>query len=232
MYIDHYKAIRAHPLLRASTICYIFENNLGHEHDHAASLINRLSLFDNVAILLEDPAVVGFHTTPQSRLKADDRLHELVAHKALAFAPEIISINHDASVCGEHARDMLIEQMENMCEYTRRRPNGDGVRIVSSTFDENNVEMENRHDDLQRALSLLVYAANMFVARRLPVNYAAIRAKQGARILDTEIAAARAMFLPPVPPRLVHTAPPLPEQPAKRRRLDPDAYRDPPPLDF
>jgi len=174
----HYSALRQTTLLRQSTILYVLENNLGREHEWIINTLNRDSFFENFEVLQELDGIKGFRTTTDSKLRADDFLRECVSLDGLAFMKDIISVNDDPSRTGDAAKEMLIEQLEGMKEYTKPNPNGTTRRFITSIFSSEFVRIRGRKDDIQRALSMLIYAARMFVAKRLPVSYEGIQKKR------------------------------------------------------
>jgi hypothetical protein len=183
-FIAHYDAIRAVPLFKASTVIYVFENNLGHEHDHLKTIAESVArMRGNCYVLFEHAGVVGFHTTPQSRLAADDRMRELVEIGAVGFADKIICINRDPSKGADAMKRAFVCQMADMREYAEMQPNGEMRRVVTSLFSEDKIRIRGKHDDLQRAFALLLYAHNKFIYRRLPdVNYTLIQNLQANRL--------------------------------------------------
>ena len=59
---------------------------------------------------------------------------------------------------------------------------GEMRRVVTSLFSEDKIRIRGKHDDLQRAFALLLYAHNKFIYRRLPdVNYTLIKNLQANR---------------------------------------------------
>jgi hypothetical protein len=181
VFVAHHAAIRAHPLLNSATLCYIFENNLGHEHDHSKRVITHILRDTNAIVLNENTLVTGFHTTHKSRLHADDLLRDHVTMNGMCFAADIISVNPDPSCTGDAAKDMLITQIADMKEYVKQMPNGDHRRMVTSIFSEDMVRLRGKHDDLQRALAMLVLASRLFLTRKLPMDYSRINGMRANR---------------------------------------------------
>jgi hypothetical protein len=179
--MDHYDALRAHPLFRDSTICYVLENNLGHEHDHISYLVRNNNRISNATVLYENAEVAGFRTSAASKLRADDRLQEMITMEGVGFLSNFISVNPDPNKSGANARKELIAQIGNMRCYTNQLPNGESRRVITSLFDETFRRISGRHDDMQRALSMLLIVSNLFLTRRLPVNYTLIDALRGNR---------------------------------------------------
>lgn len=170
-FIDLYDRIRMYPMLKNSTILYIFENNLGKEHDHLTALIDRTSNINNVKVLYEHESVVGFHTGPGSKLPADDRLRSYVSTDGLRFAKNIISVDPASDPSGDDIIEKLIHQIEEMREFVRYKANGTHDRVVTSTHGIDRKRIRGNKDDLQRALSMLLIVAGMFYERKLKLNY-------------------------------------------------------------
>lgn len=183
--MEHYDAIRAVPAFRSSTICYIFENNLGKEHDHLTTIVTETAHMDNVTVLSEHLEVIGFHTSAPSRLRADDRLQDKISSGGVCFDANLISINPDLSRAGENAKATLLTQIADMREYTKALPNGKYQRVVTSLFSEDFVRIRGKQDDMQRALAMLLYAESMFRAGKLPVDYREIYALRENRRLSS-----------------------------------------------
>lgn len=157
-----------------STFLYIFENNLGKEHDHLRAIIYGVDrIRNNAYVLFENHDVVGFHTFAESKLKADDRLQDAISSNSLRFLDPIVSINENSSKAGDNAKDLLITQIANMKEFVKQNPNGSCTRIVTSIYSEDGTRLKQK-DDVQRALSNLILASTMFLTMRLPVDYAYI----------------------------------------------------------
>lgn len=175
----HYEAVRA--AFPTSTILYCFENNLGKEQDHLEYLVTHVARINNASVLSENPAVVGFHTLPKTRLQADDRLQDMVTMNGVCFAESLIGINPNPAKSAEHMRTKLIAQIGDMREYVKQTPKGDATRVVTSLFSEDYTRIRGKQDDLQRALSLLLWASSKFLTRRLPVDYNTIIGLQAKR---------------------------------------------------
>lgn len=185
-FIRHYEALRANPLTRSATICYIMENNLGKEAEWFKFMITKLCRFDNATVLFERREVTGFRTTADSKLIADDKLQSIVMMEGLSFTEEIISVNPDETRTAADARNMLIQQLADMREYTKKKENGTERRYITSLFAEDGTQIRGKHDDIQRALSMLIDVSQRFYARTLPVDYDVINLLQGRRRVTHE----------------------------------------------
>jgi len=170
-FLDLYDRIRRHRMLRDSTILYVFENNLGKEHDHLTALIRRTAAINNVKVLYENEQVVGFHTHSHTKLSADDRLRQYVSTDGLRFADTIISVAPDTDASGDAIIEKLVHQIEEMREFVRQLPNGTYRRVVTSIHGQDLKRIRGNKDDLQRALSMLMLVSALFFERKLPVNY-------------------------------------------------------------
>ena len=169
----HYKKLRGHPLFKDSTIVYIMENNLGMEHNWIAEVIESSVLFDNLAILQEHDGQLGFHTSAQSKIRNDDLLREKISFNAMLFLDEIVSVNKDPDRSGPAAKTMLINQLAGMCEYVKQKPDGTATRYITSIYNELFQRIKGKKDDIQRALSMLVWVTTLFISKdkRLAIDY-------------------------------------------------------------
>lgn len=158
-------------MLVDSTILYVFENNLGKEHDHLTALINRTRAINNVKVLYENDQVVGFHTHGHTKIAADDRLDQHISSDGLRFANTIISISSNQKDTEDSLIEKLIHQIEEMREYTRQLPNGQYRRVITSIHGQDLKRIRGNKDDMQRALSMLLYVAALFFQHKLPVPY-------------------------------------------------------------
>ena len=167
----HHDKLRSINLFKDSTFLYIFENNLGKEHDHLRTIVYGVErIRNNAYVLSENPEVVGFHTFSHTKLKADDRLQEYITSNSLRFMDPVVSVNDNSSKAGDNAKDLLITQIANMKEFVKQNPNGTCTRIVTSIYSEDGTRLKQK-DDVQRALSNLILGSTMFLTRRLPVDY-------------------------------------------------------------
>ena len=180
----HYKAIRNTTLMNSSTILYILESNLGREHEWLASAIEGHPLFDNVGILQEKTDVIGFRTNEKTKLLSDEILRTRVVTGGLSFADPIISVNEEVARLAVDPRQMLIDQIGAMREYTKIAGNGIARKLVTSTLSIDLQPIPGRKDDLQRALSTLLLVSKNFTEGTLPANYMQIRASRQQRRPD------------------------------------------------
>lgn len=178
----HHDKLRSIELFKNSTFLYIFENNLGKEHDHLRTIVHGVDrIRNNAYVLFENPEVIGFHTFANTKLTADDRLQDYIASNSLRFIDPIVSVNENSAKAGDNAKDLLITQIANMKEFVKQHPNGQCTRIVTSIYSEDGTRLKQK-DDVQRALSNLIIASTKFLTRRLPVDYDYIsRLKQRRR---------------------------------------------------
>jgi len=174
-FIANYRAIRANPFTRDATIYYVFERNLGGEADTLTKLVKSTRLFSNCEVLSEHADIRGFLTTRQSKIASDDTLRLLVHMGAFYFAEDMFSLNKDLE-CAPHdrarvMREMLVQQMSDMREYTRRNDDGTVQRIITSTHTAKRERIRGRKDDVQRALSNMINAKVKFEAGTLCNDY-------------------------------------------------------------
>jgi hypothetical protein len=114
--------------------------------------------------------MVGFWTDANKKLKMDDSLQELVTFGRFCFADNFISINDDPSLIGDKVIEKLVCQLEDMKEYTTMK-GGVIRRIITSILREDMTIEDGKHDDLQRALSMLIYASALLLTGKLPMDY-------------------------------------------------------------
>jgi len=228
----HYKKLRAHPLFKDSTIVYIMENNLGMEHNWIAEVIESSVLFNNVAILQEHEGQLGFHTSAQSKIRNDDMLREKISFNSVLFLDDIISTNIDPGRCGNAAKNILIDELAGMCEYVKQKPDGTATRYITSIYNELFQRIKGKKDDVQRALSMLVWVATLFIARdrRLAIDYRRIAKLREQRFTEGARAARDFVFVAAQPKRRVDTSrdAALPPQHIGRRRAANDMDNDDP----
>lgn len=160
-------------MLADSTILYVFENNLGKEHDHLTALLNRMDVFNNYYVLYENKTMVGFRTYARTKIAADTDLRTCISSNAVSFYQNLITINPDFPG-SDQIKEKLIHQIEEMRQYVRRLPNGTINCIITSIYGIDNKRIKGNKDDLQRALSMLIRCANLFNQRELPVPYGEI----------------------------------------------------------
>lgn len=168
-------------MLRDSTILYVFENNLGKEHDHLTALIARTPGINNTKVLYENNQVVGFHSFAHTKLAADDELRAYVTRDALRFADRVMTMSNETTNPEGAIVEKLVHQIEEMREYVRQKPNGTYARVVTSIHGQDLKRVRGNKDDLQRALSMLLMVHRMFAARLLDLNYAEIYAMRAKR---------------------------------------------------
>lgn len=185
-FIQHYQFLRANPLYKDATIFYIFENNLGREHDHLNLIVEDTGIFSNCKVLQEHPNMIGFWTDDKKKLIMDDGLQQLVTFGRLRFAHNFISVNDDVTRVGDKAIEMLVKQIEDLKEYTTMRA-GSIRRIVASILRDDLTVEEGKHDDLQRALSMLIYASTQLFTNKLPLNYSELVNMRRKRPIESEM---------------------------------------------
>lgn len=182
-----YERIRANPHFKDSTLLYIFENNLGCEHDHLNALIRETPRFNNVDVLYENTTKIGFCTGEKSRLKGVDNLAAFLCNNAIAFEEDLIVCNTEVPKdynnrnVKEYTKNKLIHQVSELQEYKEDMINGTVKRNVTSLFSHENVRYQNKKDDLERALTTMLLYSMMFRLRQLPVNYEHIASLQSNR---------------------------------------------------
>jgi len=222
----HYKKLRAHLLFKDATIVYIMENNLGMEHNWIAEVIESSTLFNNVAILQEHEGQLGFHTTAQSKIRNDDMLREKISFNSILFLDNIVSTNVDPGRCGAAAKNILVDQLAGMCEYVKQKPDGTATRYITSIYNELFQRIKGKKDDIQRALSMLVWVTTLFVARdpRLAIDYKRISKLREKRFTEGARAARDFVFVAAEPKRHVnlHRDPALPPLKVGGRRFAPE----------
>jgi len=189
--VQHHRRLREIKLLRDATILYVFENNYAMEHDHLTELVTNTRAFGNSAVLYEDPGKIGFKTDHPSKLRADDWLQHFVSYNKMRIAHDVLSVNEKQAKGAQGAVELLLTQIGNMREYVKRKPNNREMRYVGGMFDEFGKEIEGRHDDVQRALSIGLSAMINFFNRRLPVRYDIIEQLQARRPIHLPAAAKR-----------------------------------------
>lgn len=222
---NHYKMLRAHRLFKDSTILYIMENNLGMESNWIAEVTESSVLFNNVMVLQEHDGQLGFHTNAQSKIRNDDLLREKISFNSLLFLDEIISVNDDASRCGDAVKKTLIDQLAGMCEYVKHKPDGTTTRIITSIYNELFQRIKGKKDDLQRALSMLVWVATLVISEdpRFAIDYG--RMKTLRRNRYTEGARLTKAAEPRRKVRLI-TDPVLPNRATGKRRMGEEEEED------
>lgn len=154
---------------------YVFENNLGREQDHLGNIIKHVRRINNVFIVFEDRRRLGIHTTKESKIRSHSIMREYVCAEAIRFAENIITVNPDKTRNAERVRDMLIEQIKDLREYTVTFPNGTARSIVTGRHTADGKAITGKKDDLKQALANLLDAAERYRNRRLPLNYEKIK---------------------------------------------------------
>lgn len=165
----------------SSTICFVFENNLGHEADYLKSIVEQDSRFDNTTVLREMVGITGFRSTKISKYVADRKLQNLVSFEAIKFASPFITVNTNPNRNESNVKQMFAKQLKSMYEYEKRRPGRQTDSVIDSIHDVDGKKKPGFHDDLQRAFSLIINAVEGFVSQTLPVDYRTISKMQGNR---------------------------------------------------
>lgn len=207
------------------------ENNLGMESNWIAEITESSVLFNNVMVLQEFDGQLGFHTNAQSKIRNDDMLREKISFHSLLFLDEIISVNVDPGRSGEAIKKTLIEQIAGMCEYVKHRPDGTTIRIITSIYNELFQRIKGKKDDLQRALSMLVWVVTLVISEdpRFHIDYARMKTLRQNRYTEGIRSAKKFAITRAGEPRRkvkLVTDPALPNRATGRRRLADDADLD------
>jgi hypothetical protein len=171
------------------------------ESNWIAEVTESSALFDNVAVIQEHEGQLGFHTTAPSKIRNDDLLREKISFNAVLFLDELISANIDPSRCGDAVKGILIDQLAGMCEYVKHNPNGTSTRCITSIYNELFQRIKGKKDDLQRALSMLIWVATLVISEdhRLAIDYRSLKNLRKNRY--TEAARAARVFVGGVQPK-------------------------------
>lgn len=181
-FVKHYHALRNHPLYKDATIYYVLENNLGREHDHLNFMIQDTG-FTNCAVLYEDENMIGFWTDATKKIVMDEALRDKVMFGLLSIANDFLTTNSDPNRQAETVVEMMLDQIEDLKDYTVMK-NGVERRIITSILGPDLAVEVGKHDDLQRALSMLIYASTKFLSGKLPVDYHMISRLRENRALN------------------------------------------------
>lgn len=170
-----------------ATLLYIFENNLGKEHDSLKYFIKDKNLFDNnVDYLFESHKAIGFHTGTTTKVDAADLLKQVISIGCMSFYEHFFTINAEVLGGAKTMISLLMTQLTNLREYTTEKANGTFRREVTGKHDQNNNELKGRKDDAQMACCMALLYTRKFFDEDLPVNMQAIRDKVFRRQHDNE----------------------------------------------
>jgi hypothetical protein len=124
--------------------------------------------FKNIVILSENEHMVGFWTGINKN-SMDMKLKNEITFNRLLIALDFISLNEDPSLSGTNIVEKLLDEIEAMKEYILSK----GVKetqVITSILDEKMNAIAGLHDDLQRALSLLIHAVSLYLSGLLPLK--------------------------------------------------------------
>lgn len=169
-----YDHIRADPMLKDSTILYIFENNLGKEHDHMHALIQTTDAINNTFTLYENEKMLGFRTYAHTKVTADNFLSTSISMEGVNFYNKLIVVNPEIPQAREYMREMVTHQIEEMQEYIKYMPNGTFRQVITSIHGQDGKRLAGKKDDVQRSLSMLILVVHLFNAEKLKVPYKTI----------------------------------------------------------
>jgi hypothetical protein len=165
---NHYRALRAIPALASATIVYILEGALGVHHLDVARWVGKLN---NTHVLRSEPGVIGFKPDEKFRFKSDMLLRDRIGKGGVQFAETLVSVNKEPTRNAAAVREMLCDQVSNMCIYQKIRPNGSMRDFITSITDQQGKRLAGRKNDLQVALSNLLIVVEKFYGEELPIDY-------------------------------------------------------------
>ncbi len=126
-----YHEIRAIELFKYVTILYVFENNLGNEHNWLYGLIKRTPIINNVYVLYENEKKLGFNTSALSKLMGYDVLLSYCSTGGIQFYKDLITINADHKNGKIDMKNVLIKQLMQIKQFGRKHANGTRVRVIT-----------------------------------------------------------------------------------------------------
>lgn len=171
-FVRLYTEIRSNEVFRDVTILYVFENNLGNEHNWLVGLMRKCQ-FSNVFALYEHEDRVGFRTTQLSKLLGYDILKAYTSNGGVVFYKDLITINAAHADGKLMMRALLITQIAQLKQFGKKHANGTRVRVITGIHSEDGKRLP-QTDDVVMAFMMGLHAATRFHKKELPVPYAKI----------------------------------------------------------
>lgn len=166
---DHLTAIRKHPLLRDVYIIFVPEANLGHEGSYLKSAAYRALRNHNIEVpVINKSDRPGIITTDTVKDDAGEILKLALARRAVSFMENFIVANPWDNQHDPMRRTKLVEklvmQLGSVRNIMLESTNIFGMprRSKSGKSDALGKRIANRNDDMFMALSLAVYAEQMY----------------------------------------------------------------------
>jgi hypothetical protein len=170
-----YDHIRADPLFKNVTILYIFENNMGNDHNFLNNIVKDIKRIDNVFVLYENDDKIGFNTSEFSKLTGYDILKTYASVRAIKFYRNLITINAQLVEPRATMKAEFISQMADLKQYAKMHPNGRRTQVISGIHGEDKKRIQGKVNDINMAFMMLLLYATKFNKFQLDLPYKHIR---------------------------------------------------------